>query len=148
MRSLPDRVRLVTGEGLTRTFNEITGGRLAFVAIWDRYCGPAIEALPGIERLAAELEARGIPVIIIAEQPPSDELDAFLAELGVGLTLFHDTRKEATRAFNSWATPEYFITDGDGRIRFEYTDLDSVLRQVATLEASVEDASHGGVGGY
>jgi len=134
MRSLPDPVRLKTRDGQTRTLRDIAAGRVAFVTMWDRYCGAAIEALPEIERLANELEARGIAAIVIAEQPPSPELDAFLREKNVEITLYHDTRREAIRAFNAWGTPEYFITDADGRIRFEYTDLSSALRQVAALE--------------
>ena len=134
MRSLPDRVRLTTGDGRTRTLREIAGGRVAFVTMWDRYCGAASEALPEIERLATELQARGIAAIVIAEQSPSPELDAFLRERNVEITLYHDTRREAKRGFNAWGTPEYFITDGEGRIRFEYTDLTSVLRQVDALD--------------
>lgn len=135
MRTLPERIRLSDGEGKTRPFREITEGRVAFVAMWDRYCGAAIEALPDIERMVRQLEARGVAAVVIAEQAPSPEIDAFLRERGVELTLHYDARREATRGFNSWGTPEYFITDGEGNIRFEHTDLGSVLRQVAALES-------------
>lgn len=134
-RPLPERIRLVDAEGESRTFREITGGRVAFVAMWDRYCGAAIEALPEIERMVQRLEARGVAAMVIAEQAPSPEIQAFLRERGVELVLYHDTRREATRAVNSWATPEYFIADREGNVRFEHTDLDSVLRQVAVLES-------------
>ncbi len=133
MRSLPDRIRLVTRDGATRTFREIANGRVTLVVMWDRYCGWAIQALPEIGRLSQTLEERGVAVVIVAEQPPSDDLYEFVRERGVTQPLYHDTRREATKAFNSWGTPEYFITDKRGRIRFEYTDLVSALRQVEAL---------------
>lgn len=134
-RALPERIRLVMPDGSTDTFRAITDGRAAFVTMWSRSCGWAVRALPDIERIARDLEARGVAVLVIAEQPPSQELDRFLQESGVDLPLYHDMRREATRAFNSWGTPEYFITDREGRIRFEYTDLGSVLRQADALTA-------------
>ncbi len=137
MRSLPERIRLVTRDGTTRTFREITNSRVTLVVIWNRYCGEAIQALPDIGRLAQVLEERGIAVVIVAEQPPSDDLYEFVRERGVTQPLYHDTRHEATRAFNSWGTPEYFITDELGRIRFEYTDLFSALRQAEALTEEI-----------
>ena len=139
-RRLPDRIRLVTADGSTTSFSDIVGEQIGFVVFWDRYCGFAIQALPGIQQIAQTLEERGVEIVIVAEQPPSEELDAFMQKKEFERRLYHDTRREASRAFNNWGSPTYFITDGSGRVRFEYTSLESAVRQVDALIAETESA--------
>jgi len=111
------------------------------VVFWSRHCGPALEQLPDIIRLSAALEARGARLVLVTEEQRSPDLTRFLAERAPGLELYHDQWRDATIAFQSWGTPQYFVVDSDGRLRFEYSELDDVLRQLEAVSPPVRSAS-------
>ncbi len=52
------------------------------------------------------------------------------------MEVLYDRQGETARALNSWGTPQYFVLDGSGRLRFAYTSLDDVPRQLAALRAA------------
>lgn len=46
---------------------------------------------------------------------------------------------EASRAFNQWGTPYYYVVDADGRVHFDVsTDADDVLARAEALELASE----------
>jgi peroxiredoxin len=135
-RPIRGRVRLLDAIGKTYSLDELRGGDPTLVVFWSRRCGPALEALPEIDRVANRLRAHGARVLMIVDEPPSVELQALLEERGVNLPLYHDTRRDAVRAFEQWGTPQYFVLDDVGRIHFEYSSLDAVERQISVLAAA------------
>jgi thiol-disulfide isomerase/thioredoxin len=135
-RSVRGRVRLVDVEGRTQSLDDLSGGRPAVVVFLSRGCGPAIEALPEIDRIAKRLSARGVRLVTVIQEKPDAEIRALFAERGLSLPVFHDSHRDAARAFEQYGTPQYFVLDETGRIRFEYTSLDALERQVAVLAPS------------
>lgn len=103
------------------------------VVFWSRHCGPALDALDEIQELADRLGTSGVQTIMIADEPPSSELLAFLRKRSVSVPVYGDTDGEIRRAFESWGTPEYFVLDASGRIRFAYSSLEKIPRQVTVL---------------
>lgn len=137
-RGVPERARLVDGQGEGVAFAEVAGGAPAVVVFWSRYCGPARQSVEGLNRLAQTLRARGVRLVAMVDEAPSAEFRAEVRTLGLTVPVYHDTRREASRGFRSVGTPEYFVLDGDGRIRFEYTTPDDIPRQVAVLRPASE----------
>ena len=128
-------VRLLDGAGKEHSLAELAGGEPTLVIFWSRFCGYALDAVPEIERVAKRLHSRGVRVVTITPEKPSADLRAAIVARGLTLPVYHDTRGDATRAFASSGTPQYFVLDETGRIRFEYSPLAAVERQVAALSA-------------
>ncbi len=75
------------------------------------------EQIPQLQRVAAMLQAQGYAVVTIAE-PPSPEFSRYMSAKGITFPVYHDVRNELTQALGQWGTPEYYVLDGEGRVRF------------------------------
>jgi anti-sigma factor RsiW len=129
-------VRLLDVQGQAHALSDLTTGHTTVVVFWSRNCTPALEALPEAQQLAQRLERQGVRMVAIVDEVPSADLRSFLREKGLTLPVYLDTHGDGSRAFNQWGTPSYFLLDDAGRIRFEYTSLDAIERQVAVLEGT------------
>jgi peroxiredoxin len=79
------------------------------------------------------LRQQGVAIVTITDERVSDDLQRFLAERKLTFSVYADPWREASRAFSQWGTPSYFVLDADGRVRFEYRELDGVRAEVAAL---------------
>jgi peroxiredoxin len=140
-RALGRDVRLLDRAGAEIELDDLRAGRPTVVAFWSRHCGPALEQLPAMAKLRQQLDARGAALIVITEEQRADELTQLLAERAPGLEVYHDHWRDGTLAFQSWGTPQYFVLDASGRLRFEYSDLDAVLRQVDAVTTTPRAAA-------
>jgi len=121
-------------DGSETTLIEETKDRVAVVAFWSRYCAPSLNQLGGLQEVARRLESRGVSVLAITEEAPSQNLADFLSSLP-DLPVYHDVTGAALAALNSWGTPQYYVIDSAGRLRFERVRLDDVERYAAALES-------------
>lgn len=137
-RSLIGKPRVRGIDGHTHDLADLTSGQVTVVAFWSRFCGPAIENLPRMNDVAARLGRSGVRVVsIVDEVNSSSELKAFLKEKGVAVPTYLDTWHEASRAFNQWGTPNYYVLDTDGRVRFDVTNsADEALARAEVLRLS------------
>lgn len=137
-RSLPNSIRVRDLDGRPRSLAELANGQVTVVAFWSRFCGPAVEDLPRLNAVAARLARAGVRVVSIVDEPTaSNELKTFLQEKHVTTPTHLDTWHEASRAFNQWGTPSYYVVDTEGRIRFDVTNsADEVLARAEALRLS------------
>src|SRR5256885_1383397 len=132
-RPLRAGVRLEGTGGRLVRFDSVAQGRVTFVAFWSRHCGPSLDELPALNRMAARLKRDGIGVVTITDERVSEELQRFLAAKGLSLPVYADARRGASRAFSQWGTPSYHVLDASGQIRFSYRELGRSLSEVAAL---------------
>ncbi len=126
-------VEVADVQGRKTRLAALTGGRPAVLVYWARNCGFALQAAPRIQALAQQLRAAGTPVIIVADEKPSPELTAAMRAAGLAAPLYADVSGDVAAGFNVFGTPTYFVLDGAGSIRFAYTSLAEIPRQVAAL---------------
>lgn len=131
-RRIAPEVPLQDGAGRQVPLREILAGETTVVAFWS-LAGPAAGELPRLDALARDLQAGGARLVTIASEDASHELTAILGRGGYTFPVFHDPTGAAARAFGQWGTPEYFVIDGEGFIRFEYSRAGDVLRQAIVL---------------
>lgn len=103
------------------------------VVFWNRLCLPAMVALPAIEQVRRRLQAHGIRMIVIGTEPLSAERERALARMDVPFPVYADRKGEATKEFVPPGTPSYYVLDGEGRIRFAYSNLDRLVTQAVML---------------
>lgn len=128
-----------TADGRSVTVASLAKDRPAVVVFWSPMCGPAVEALPSIQRMAKRLETRGVPVVLIVEQERADStLTAVLAASKYRGPVYFDATRDASRVFSNWGTPQLYVLDRDGRVVFDPTSSvgETTLRLEALLASS------------
>lgn len=130
---------VVTEDGSRIELDDRLGEKVTVVVIWSRYCGPSHQAMPRIADLSEELADEGIPLLAVTGDAP-EEAREYLDEEGWELEVLFDVEGQVKRALNSWGTPQYYVLDGAGTLRF-VSSLDDLRRHVATLEAADEDVT-------
>jgi thiol-disulfide isomerase/thioredoxin len=133
-RSLPE-ARLTARGGEDVVIHDLFGSEATVVVFWSRYCGYSHQAMPRIVALAADLEAEGIPLLAVTSDGAED-VETYLRDGEWDLEVLLDTQSEAARSFNSWGTPEYYVVDREGRLRF-VSSLESIRRQLEALASEV-----------
>lgn len=103
---------------------ERTGPR---VVAFQFACSSALERLNAMAR-----SLDGVAVTVYSTYDP-DATPARLRACGLDLPVRLDSTGEISHAFRVRGFPTYFVTDADGRIRFENSELDDVPRQLMAL---------------
>jgi hypothetical protein len=132
-RPLP-ALELATRTGERRSFRELVDAADAAVVVFvSRHCGPSTQAMPRIQELAGELAGRGVVVLPVTQDPTGEEYPETYREAGVDIAVWHDVTGDAAHAFNVWGTPQYYIVDRGGVIRYERTGLPSIPLELEAL---------------
>jgi hypothetical protein len=134
-RPLRGTVRLVGMDGRERTFADITRGNPAAVAFWSRWCSGSREFLPALTTSTARLRADGIPLIAITAEQVSPDLMKWMSDNHVQLDVYYDARGEARNAFAARGTPDQFVVDERGVIRFVGGTPDDLAPRVEAIRA-------------
>ncbi|HEY0153027.1 MAG TPA: redoxin family protein [Longimicrobium sp.] len=132
-RPLAGGLRLVDGAGAPAALRGSAAGRPTVVVFAKSGCGFSLRALPRVERMAAELARSGVRTVLVTDEAPSEDLQKFFGGRGYTGPVLFDPSRSTHAAFGSAGTPEYFVVDGAGMIRFEYSSLDELPSQVAAL---------------
>ena len=119
-------------DGSTARLETLLGDRASVVVFWSRYCPSSNRAMPQIAALANELAEKGVRLLAVTRDTPK-EAEEYLQEGGWKIEVLYDTEGEIVRALNSWRTPQYFVLDGAGRLRFASSSLNVLPRQTAAL---------------
>lgn len=118
-------------DGREVELTELLGPEATVVVFWSRYCGASLAAMPQIAAIASRLAEAGAPLLAVTNDPPRDA-EEYLAEGGFELDVLFDDQGSFGQALNNWGTPQYYVLDGKGRLRF-VSSLDAVLRHVMAL---------------
>jgi hypothetical protein len=132
-RPVAGGLRLVDGAGAPAALRGSAAGRATVVVFAKSGCGFSLRALPQVERVAARLARDGVRTVLVTDEAPSADLQQFFAARGYSGPVLFDPSRSTQAAFGSAGTPEYFVVDGAGTIRFEYSSLDELPAQVAAL---------------
>jgi thiol-disulfide isomerase/thioredoxin len=132
-KSVRGATRVTSLDGREVKLAALTTGRPTVVTFWSRYCGPSLMELPAVESLSRALEARGIGFVAITDEAPSNELRTFLAERKLTFPVYLDTRREATNGLNNCGTPNYYVLDAEGIVRFDQREIETVVRNASLL---------------
>jgi len=130
---LPLDIALVDSANRPTTLERVTRGRVSVVTFWSRECGFSVDQLPRLAQLSARLRERGMALVPIATEAQTPEVAAFLRNHPIGTANWFDASARARRAFGQWSTPEYYVLDEHGVVRFRHSTLELVLAQAVAL---------------
>jgi hypothetical protein len=121
MQSVVGTPRLRDFRGTTIPLAQLATGKVTVVAFWSRYCGWALDDLDNIGDVAQRLSKTGGQLLLVVddESETSPALLSLLASHKVRLLPYVEVDHSATKAFNNWGTPQYYVLDEHGRVRFD-----------------------------
>lgn len=124
---------LFDSSGTVRQIRTLVEGAVTFVAFWHRLSPPSVASLAELQQTARIVDSIGGRVLTITPEQQGPALSTFLEAQSFDLPVFYDRNGDAVRAFQARGTPLFFVVDQSARIRFAYTRLEDVPRQVAAL---------------
>jgi peroxiredoxin len=130
-----DDVNLSTLDGKIMPLASQGGETGTVVIFWSKDCGPAVEALPELQKASERFGALGFRTISVAEQPQRDStLDRIIRANGITMPVFLDRGGAASKAFNNWGTPQIYLLDSHGRLVFRATsDINRAILQAHAM---------------
>ena len=126
--------RAVSDDGTPLQLRSLRGGTATVVVVWSPFCSTARDAMPRVAALAASLRGEGVPLLAVTGVTRTNS-EHFLSQKRLSLPVVYDVNGEIAASLGSWGTPQYYVLDGEGRLRFPDSSLDDVRRQVAALHA-------------
>lgn len=125
----------VSDEHGNRMFlSDLTDGRTTVIAFWARSCGYAVEEIPELLRLREFLETMGVQLLsVTSDDQPGPDMDEFIAARGITYPVYYDLGAEVQNAFGVSAIPSYFVLDASGSVRFAFTRVSEIPRQLDAL---------------
>jgi cytochrome c biogenesis protein CcmG/thiol:disulfide interchange protein DsbE len=106
-------------------------GEVVLLNVWATWCGPCRDEMPSMERLHRELGPKGLKIVAVsvdagpgsaspksqAAAHPGGDVQAFVRELGLTFTVWHDPAGGIQRTYRTTGVPESFIIDRNGVIQ-------------------------------
>jgi thiol-disulfide isomerase/thioredoxin/outer membrane lipoprotein-sorting protein len=96
-------------------------GKPVFVEFWATWCGPSVDLMPGLTKLYAETNAKGLVWVSIDNDENGKAVAAFLSREHVSWPNYHDDYNSFGKAFHRVGIPLGVLVDADGKIAFYKT---------------------------
>ena len=130
---LPKVVRVVDADAnRRRILRDLLRGQVSVVAVWHPLCWTCVSDLVNLQGRLARLE--GTRLVIVALGSPSQADIDRLSTQGITVRVVIDAYSDVTRAFGIWGTRGNFVLDESGRVRFAFSAIEEVPRQVVALQ--------------
>jgi thiol-disulfide isomerase/thioredoxin len=138
---LAERV-LPTTDGGTLRLGDLRA-RVVVLDVWATWCEPCRAALPHLEALAREGEARGVAVVALAQDEDPARVRAFAATLGLKhARVALDAGHAVAEALAPETLPTTYVLDASGRVRATFSGYRP--GDEAKVRAAVEAVLAGG----
>jgi len=135
--------------------HSLSGDGVTAVVFTCNHCPYALAWHDRIAGVARDYADRGVRVLAVnpndADRYPADSFDAMkervAADGGWPLPYLRDESQEAARAFDAKTTPDVFVFDADGRLRYRGapdSDHRDASRNAAWLRAALDATLAGG----
>ena len=132
-QTFPPGTALQDSAGRAVLLSAVSKGHPTVVMFWTTECSFSVDALKSLNTARATLLERGVQLLVIAEQPRDSAALAALAQHGVKFATYFDANREATRVFQQWSTPSYYVLDAAGTLRFSNSSWEHALGQAVAL---------------
>ena len=94
-------------------------GKVLLVNFWATWCEPCRTEMPGLQRLADELQNKPFRLYSVDLQETSEQVLAFQQQYGLNLHVVLDEDGDVTRAYGVRGLPATFVIDPQGVLRLQ-----------------------------
>jgi thiol-disulfide isomerase/thioredoxin/outer membrane lipoprotein-sorting protein len=124
----PD-VTLTRADGTKVALSSLRG-KPVLIDFWATWCGPCLVSMPVLHRVYDEVKDKGIAFLVIDEDNNAEDAMAYLARHKYAWSDFHDTDKQAQKAFKGEAIPLTVLVDAQGKIvYYDFGGNEETLRR-------------------
>jgi peroxiredoxin len=149
MTAIGDRARSFALPDTSGTYHELDGAPATVVVFTCNHCPYALAWHERIIEVAKDYAGRGVRVLAInpndAERYPRDSTQEMRARVGRGefngVRYLRDESQEVARAYGARTTPDVFVLDGDGILRYRGApdaDYDDPFQNAAWLREALD----------
>ncbi|HVL68164.1 MAG TPA: redoxin domain-containing protein [Vicinamibacterales bacterium] len=108
-------ITTLSGDTLT---SESLLGKVVLLDFWATWCGPCVEATPGLARIHKKLQDDDFVIVGVSADRDAGQWRAFIDKNRLGWPQFLDTRQTMASRFGVNAFPTYILIDHEGVIRY------------------------------
>jgi peroxiredoxin len=91
-------------------------GDIMLINFWASWCGPCIQEMPQLDKLAQKYQPLGVQVWGVNVENDSSAAKAYLSKVQVAFPILFDVDNSASKAYQVEAMPTTVIVDKDGAI--------------------------------
>ncbi len=92
-------------------------GDIMLINFWASWCGPCIQEMPALDKLAQKYRPLGVQVWGVNVENDSTAAKAYLHKVQVGFPILFDLDNSVSKAYQVDAMPTTVILDKDGKVR-------------------------------
>ena len=93
-------------------------GQVILLNFWASWCQPCVEEMPGIQRLAGQMQGRGFVVVGVNVAEAPRRANRIAEQLGLGFPILLDAEGETFHAWGGKVLPTSALIDRQGRLRY------------------------------
>ena len=120
-------------------------GKVVVLDFWASWCGPCLQAMPQVDKVAREFSEQGVTLIAINLEETPDKIKNALMRLGLETAVALDTNGRVAERYGAFDIPQTVIIGRDGKVARLFvgggTRFDEHLRQA--LKAVLENCVPG-----
>jgi thiol-disulfide isomerase/thioredoxin len=94
-------------------------GKVVVINFWATWCGPCVEEMPSLARLARNLANESFALITVNFGEKPRRIESFLEKHALDLPVLVDSDMRASRAWVKKGLPTTFILGADQEIRYQ-----------------------------
>ena len=91
-------------------------GKVVILDFWATWCGPCLQTMPLVEKVAHEFEAEGVQLIAVNLEEPAKQITATLERHKLQVTVAMDIDGVAATKYQATAIPQTVIIDREGKV--------------------------------
>lgn len=92
-------------------------GDVVVLDFWATWCGPCVQSMPGLQKLAKETESDGVKVFAVNLMEDKPTVEEFLKSHNLTLKALLDTEGKVAEEYKAQAIPQTVVIGKDGVVR-------------------------------